>query len=141
MGVLVNHEQAITNVLFKYARLMDAGDFDGVAEMFARGTYAGTPGPKLARMLRATIILHDGKMGTHHVTSNVEVEVDDDSTHASARAYYTVFQQLPELALQPIITGSYEDRLERDDDGWYFVERRIAMNQVGDVSRHVHLPS
>ncbi len=133
---LTSDEQAIANLVFRYARAMDAGDFEGVAELFAKGTYVGVPGSKVAAMLRSTVILHDGKMGTKHVTTNVEIEPDGDN-RATARSYFTVFQQLESLPMQPIIAGRYTDRMERDAEGWHFAERAIEIDLVGDLSQHV----
>ena len=33
---------AITDLLYRYAELIDAGDFDGVGELLGRATFAGT---------------------------------------------------------------------------------------------------
>lgn len=137
MGVLTSDEQAIANLLFRYARLMDAGDFDGVAEMFHGATYAGMPGERLAALLRSTVMLHDGKMGTKHVTSNLEIEQSDGGDEAVVRSYFTVFQQLPTLPLQPVVAGRYTDRVVRRDGEWRFAERAIEMDLFGDLSQHV----
>jgi hypothetical protein len=48
-----------------------------------------------------------------------------------------VYQARPELPLQVVIAGRYADRFARDDDGWYFVERRITADLVGDLRFHV----
>jgi hypothetical protein len=39
--------------------------------------------------------------------------------------------------LQPIITGTYVDRLEKADDEWRFTERRELVGQTGDLSAHL----
>ena len=33
---------AVTELLYRYAELIDAGDFDGVGQLLARATFAGT---------------------------------------------------------------------------------------------------
>ena len=33
---------AVTELLYRYAELIDAGDFDGVGQLLARSTFAGT---------------------------------------------------------------------------------------------------
>jgi 3-phenylpropionate/cinnamic acid dioxygenase small subunit len=133
---LTSDEQAIANLLFRYARLMDAGDFEGVAELFARGSYFGARGDGITKMLAATVILHDGKMGTKHVTTNLEIEQSDENT-AVVRSYFTVFQQLPTLPMQPVIAGRYTDQVAKDADGWYFVDRVAELDLIGDLSQHV----
>jgi hypothetical protein len=40
--------------------------------------------------------------------------------------------------LQPIVAGRYLDRFARVDGAWRFAERRILVDLVGDLSRHLH---
>jgi hypothetical protein len=42
-----------------------------------------------------------------------------------------------DLALQPIVSGRYQDVFERGDGQWRFVHRRVRTDLVGDVSRHL----
>ncbi|MFJ4800708.1 nuclear transport factor 2 family protein [Streptomyces murinus] len=73
------------------------------------------------RVLRDTVILYeDGTPRTHHVVSNLVVEVDEESGVATARSCVMVFQALPELPLQVIAAGRYEDRFERRGGRWEF---------------------
>jgi len=101
----------IENLLYTYAERIDAGDLEGVAGLFARGriaTSADAP-PELTfegrdRVLglyrASTRIYEDGSPHTKHVTSNPIIEVDGAAKAASARSYYTVFQQVHDLPLQ-----------------------------------------
>ncbi|MFI9306928.1 nuclear transport factor 2 family protein [Streptomyces triculaminicus] len=52
-----------------------------------------------------------------------------------------MLQALPDLPPQPIAGGRYHDRFERHDGQWRFVERRVRINLVGDVSRHLRHPA
>ena len=145
MGQGNRHEQQIANLLFTYAEMVDAADFDGVAELFARGAY-GMPGAlvegrAIGGVMRSAVVLHDGAMRTKHITSNLLVELAEDARTATCRSYFTVMQATDTLPLQPILTGRYADRLARDDEGWYFVERLITMEQLGDVSQHLRRPA
>lgn len=132
-------EQSIANLLFAYARAVDDADFDAVGELFARGTYVGMPGAKVPGLLRSTVLLHDQKMGTKHVTTNLTIEFDDEREQAATVcSYFTVFQQLPDFPLQPIVAGRYTDRVALDEEGeWYFVDRVIDVELTGDVSHHL----
>jgi hypothetical protein len=65
------------------------------------------------------------------------IEVDDEAGTAVSRSYFTALQALPDMALQPIVSGRYHDRFARRDGGWRFVERRVRTDLVGDVSRHL----
>ncbi len=139
-----SHEQRIANLLFTYAEMVDAADFEGVGELFARGAYgmsgALVEGRAIGGAMRSSLVLHDGAMRTKHITSNLLIELTDDTRTATCRSYFTVMQATDTLALQAIVTGRYADRFARDDDGWYFVERLITLEQVGDVSQHLRRP-
>ena len=56
---------------------------------------------------------------------------------ASARSYFTVFQARPELPLQAIIAGRYQDRFTRRNGVWSFAERVIVIELVGDLRCHL----
>ena len=137
---------AIENLLYIYAERIDNGDFDGVAELFTRAeiTMQGTELVRRGRdeiremyALSARIYEDDGTPKTRHVTTNVIVEVDEASGTAASRSYYTVFQQTPELPLQPIIAGRYHDRFACEDGRWYFTSRCIICDLIGDMSQHM----
>ncbi|MEU3534384.1 nuclear transport factor 2 family protein [Streptomyces murinus] len=134
---------AVPNLIARYAELVDDGDFAGVGELFADGVFIGSGEPAegaaaVERMLRDTVILYeDGTPRTHHVVSNLVVEVDEESGVATARSCVMVFQALPELPLQVIAAGRYEDRFERRGGRWGFVERRVRIRLVGEVRGHL----
>jgi hypothetical protein len=135
----------ITRLIHEYAFLIDNGDLEGFAHLFSRGTWmvlgdpsgGDTGAPAVLSRLRENIHLYDGRPGTSHLTTNVVVEVADDRRRASARCYVTVLQSVPPLfPLQTIFSGYYDDRFERDENGWYFTTRAIRPDLVGDLSHH-----
>ncbi|MFJ7495116.1 nuclear transport factor 2 family protein [Streptomyces sp. NPDC097727] len=135
---------AITNLIAEYAELVDTGDLAGVGELFEDALFIGSGAPVPGRdggvekMLRDSVILYeDGTPRTHHVTTNIAVDVDEETGTATARSYVTVFQALPDFPLQPVAAGRYSDRFERRDGRWRFTERRVRIQMVGDVSRHL----
>ena len=70
----------------------------------------------IEKMLRDNVIVYgDGTPRTKHVTTNLAIEVDEAGGTAASRSYFTALQALPDLALQPIISGRYLDRFERRD--------------------------
>ena len=135
--------RAIENLIATYAELVDDGDFAGVGTLLADATFTGGAGSvsgadAIEKMLRDSLIVYDdGTPRTKHVTTNVAIEVDEEAGTAVSRAYFTALQALPDLALQPIVSGRYDDRFERRDGQWRFVERRVRTDLVGDVSRHL----
>jgi len=136
--------RTIENLVYAYAERIDAGDLDGVAELFRHGRIEAAPGVVIegideVRSLYAgaTRLYDDGTPRTKHVTTNVAVEVDVDAGTGTARSYYTVFQQTDELTLQPIIAGRYRDTFHRVDGEWHFDTRAILIDLTGDLSHHL----
>jgi 3-phenylpropionate/cinnamic acid dioxygenase small subunit len=141
----------LSNLIARYAEMIDGGDFDGVAELLGDAAVGAgdstsllTGREALRALFTSTTRIHpDGTPGTKHVTTNLILEIDDDSGTARARSYWTVLQAVPGLPLQPILAGRYHDRFELREGGWRFVERRYLVDLVGDVSHHMitELPS
>ncbi len=139
---------AITALIHTYAERLDAGDLDGVAALFEHATW-GSPGrgerlrgaAQVRRGYDGVILHEDGTPATKHVISNLTIEMEDGSSAASARSYFTVLQARPHLPLQPIIAGRYHDTFERVDGTWRFTDRMIIPDLVGDLSHHLRDPS
>jgi SnoaL-like domain len=83
------------------------------------------------------ILDEDGSPCPKHVLTNVTIELED-RRRASARSHFTVLQARPDLPLQPIIAGRYDDRFERVDGTWSFSALMISPDLLGDLSRHMH---
>ena len=135
--------RAIENLISTYAELVDDGDFAGVGHLLADATFIARNVPITGRdaieaMLRDSVIVYeDSTPRTKHLVTNIIVEVDEEAGTAGARSYVTALQALPDLPLQPIVSGRYHDRFERRDGRWRFVERRVHIDLVGDVSCHL----
>ena len=138
----------IENLLYSYAERIDAGDFEGVADLFAHGRVTASPTlapeqtfegrERVLALYRGSARLHaDGTPRTKHVTTNAIIEVADGARTASARSYYTVFQQVEKQPLQPIICGRYHDSFQCLDGRWWFDTRLMIVDLVGDLSRHL----
>jgi ketosteroid isomerase-like protein len=138
--------EAITKLIYTYAERIDAGDFAGVAELFAHATLTfegfgdAVEGRESIEGLytRTTRRYEDGTPRTKHVMTNVMVDVADDGAAASSRSYFTVLQAVPgALALQPIIAGRYRHTYALVDDGWRFTTMHITIDLVGDLGHHM----
>jgi 3-phenylpropionate/cinnamic acid dioxygenase small subunit len=138
------HEQ-IRNLLGRYCERMDAGDFAGLAALFAHGSLADDKGTVFATgaaemqaMWERQTMTYDGSPRTRHVTANPVIEVDDAEGTATCTSSYVVFQGVDDLRFQPIVSGRYADRFAMGDDGgWYFTARRYAVDHVGELSHHL----
>ena len=80
--------------------------------------------------------MHDGSLRTRHLVTNSVIDEPAPDGTVTVRSAYLVLQAVDGLPLQPIITGRYVDRFDRDDGGWFFVERRFTADLVGDLSHH-----
>jgi 3-phenylpropionate/cinnamic acid dioxygenase small subunit len=138
----------IENLLYTYAERIDAGDFEGVADLFAHGRIWGSPEPTPEQVIegrdavlalyRGTTRIHpDGTPRTRHLTHNAIIEVHEGGERAEARSCYTVLQKTDDAPLQPIIAGRYHDTFQRIDGRWWFDTRIMRVDLVGDLSRHL----
>lgn len=137
----------IENLLYLYAERIDAGDLDGVAELFTHGRICGVEnGPpetvfegreRVRTMYGFSTRLYEdtGTPKTKHVITNAHVVVEDG--RGRSRSYYTVLQATAELPLQPIITGHYRDTFHQVDGVWWFDTRVMFVDQMGDLSHHL----
>ncbi len=134
----------IEALVYGYAERMDAGDFSGVAALFADAEYRAAGGPALrgAAALQSTlesiVRTYDGIPSTKHVTTNLVVEIAPDGASATGRSYFTVLQALPDFPLQVVVAGRYHDRFTLRGGSWSFSEREVWMDLVGDLSRHLN---
>jgi ketosteroid isomerase-like protein len=139
---MTESEREIRALLNAYCERLDAGDFDGVADLFRDGVFRSPRGTNLegADAVRsqydAVIRYEDGTPRTKHVLGTVIVEADDDADTASARCAFTVFQAV-DGPPQPVLTGRYHDQFERVDGTWRWRERFVYPDLEGDLSRHM----
>ncbi|MFP6655932.1 MAG: nuclear transport factor 2 family protein [Myxococcota bacterium] len=144
---MADARNAIENLLYQYAERMDAGDFSGVGELFARARLLDPAGGVLATgqdevqalYERSTKRYADGTPGTQHLTTNMSLSLAEACRTAAARSYFSVMQALPDFQLQCIISGSYHDEFAYDDSkGWCFTQRQMKPKLIGDLSHHLN---
>jgi 3-phenylpropionate/cinnamic acid dioxygenase small subunit len=140
-------EAEVRTLVCAYAELLDAGDLDGVAALFAHGTFRsarrGEPlvGAEAVRRMYDPVILYDdGTPRTKHVLGNLEVEVESDAARAAARCTFVVMQAVDGAPMQAVLAGRYHDRFERADGVWRFLERTVHPDLMGDLPRHMGRP-
>ena len=145
---MADDAREIENLLHTYAERIDAGELEAVADPFAHGRVAASTEARpeqtfegrdrvLALYRGSMRIYDDGSPHTKHVTTNSIIEVDETANAARARSYYTVFQQVDDLPLQPIISGRYHDTFQRLGEHWWFDTRLMIVDLVGDLSHHL----
>lgn len=133
----------ITELLYRYAELIDSGDFDGVGALLGRAAFGGPNTPSvsgaqnIAGLFGMTTrrFTDTGTPKTRHLVLNAIVDLDGDT--AAARSTFLVVQATDTVRFQPIVAGRYYDTFARDEAGWYFTERIADVEMVGDVSDHL----
>jgi len=136
--------QHISNLIHSYAELLDTGDFDALGRLFERaivrvhGSGHEAQGAEAARrLLVGSVRLYNGIPSTKHMITNLIVELAANRETATARSYYAALQACDGLPLQPIIAGRWHDKLKRDGDRWFFAERVIYPDLMGDLRFHI----
>lgn len=128
----------IEGLIATYAELVDEGDFAAVGVLLADATFVGGAGSASGRdaiekmLIDNVIVYDDGTPRTKHITTNFAIEVDEAAGTAVSRSYFTALQALPDLPLQPIISGRYYDRFERRNGSG--VSWRGAFEQISSAT-------
>lgn len=137
----------IRNLLGRYCRLVDSGDFEGLSVLMAHaslhdeeGNEIVSGGAAIADFYRGLVKIHeDGTPRTQHIVANVEFAPQGDGS-VTAYSNYLVLQAVDGSPLQPIITGRYVDRFTQGPEGsWHFAQRRFGIGLTGDLTNHMEI--
>jgi hypothetical protein len=134
----------ISKLMYRYAECMDQADFAGVGALFEKGVWHNNrdvgehlSGADVTAWLDEHVKVHGDTLGTRHCTTNVVIDVADNGQTATAKSYIFLFQVTEEFQLQPIFLGRYHDTFHLVDGRWYFKDRVIMNDGVGDLSEHL----
>jgi 3-phenylpropionate/cinnamic acid dioxygenase small subunit len=141
----------VRHTVLRYPEASDTGDLAGVGRVYDGvrfGSYgvpeselSPRPADQVAKQYGESVIYYpDGLSHAKHLITNVDIAYSDDGNEAQARSFYVVLQARPELPLQVICTGGYEDTFRLTEDRWQFSVRREWMDIKGDLSYHVFSP-
>lgn len=134
---------AIQRLVHSYPRCLDNGRLDVLGQLFAQARvhFEGRSDPvdqdpaEITRMFADFVRLYDGIPRTRHLICNLIIE-PESAVAATATSTVLVVQAAPGFPLQPIIAGDYQDRFEKREGEWVFVERWITNDLFGDLSAH-----
>lgn len=150
----MNDHVEIANLIYTYAERIDLGDFAGVGALFERAAITTDPaqGGETRGSEAATRMYTDwtrvyvdprsptGRtLHTKHVTTNLQIHLDEGGRSARTRCYFTVLMQTETLPLQPIVAGRYHDEFEKHEGRWWFTRRHIITDLIGNLSEHLLL--
>jgi hypothetical protein len=137
---------AIQDLMFRYAECVDLARFDDLGGLFAHGTLGAEGNERMrgasqiGKFYAATNKVHgDGTLRTRHLASNPIIEVlgEGNARRASSRSYFVVFQATADVPLQAIVAGRYHDRFHRVDGAWWFEDRLVLVDQIGNMKDHL----
>jgi hypothetical protein len=135
----------IERLMFRYARSVYLAQWDELGRLFTHGQVRATTSDdvasgatEVANLWASVNKVHDdGTLRTRHLLTNVMIEIDEDGGTATAESYFMVFQATDRTPLQPIAGGRYTDQFRRRDGMWWFEEKFIHVDQVGNVADHL----
>jgi SnoaL-like domain len=139
-----NDYEEIRALVHAYPERLDAGDLEGVADLFAHARLVAGDGSvfegrdTLLGLWKSSVRLSaDGLPHCAHLISNLTITVDPDGRSASSSNYVQVMQAVDGFPLQPVAISQHRDRFAKVEGRWRFIERRDRQVLVGDLSRHV----
>lgn len=134
-------ESQIQALMNQYCYAIDSGDFATFQQLFEQAQWIAEgkkPGKEAANNL---IVYPDGRPRTKHVISNIQIDIEDDGATARAHSYVTVYQATDDFPLQAIFVGEYFDQFVKEPKRWRFSVREIRHSLIGDMSKHLRVPS
>jgi SnoaL-like domain len=133
----------LNNLYGRYAELLNLGRVDEIGELFKYGRIANSGGEdrvgseQVAALYRDSVVFGDKMPDTLLVTTNIQLAIDGDL--ASGKAYYSAVHEV-DGAPKIVVAGRYNDKFRRIQGKWWFEERRMTVDLVGDLSTHLKHP-
>jgi uncharacterized protein (TIGR02246 family) len=123
---------AIERLLIEYGRTLDARDFKGYSELFAKdGVWSGgmgtVQGPAAIKTFMEKAIPGPNAAHNFHILSSFAIDVNGDTAIAWSR--WTFMVPGPNNTAVAAQSGRYDDTLVREDGRWKF-KKRVASNDI-----------
>jgi uncharacterized protein (TIGR02246 family) len=128
----IDDRASIERLLVEYGRTLDARDFKGYSELFAKdGVWSGgmgtVQGPAAIQAFMEKAIPGPNTAHNFHILSNFAIDVNGDTATAWSR--WTFMVPGPNNTAVAAQSGRYDDTLVREDGRWKF-KRRVASNDI-----------
>jgi 3-phenylpropionate/cinnamic acid dioxygenase small subunit len=139
----VTDKTEISSLVHAYARLLDEGDFEAVADLFERATWRSAmtgetrQGRAEVRAAYDGVRLYEGSPRTKHLITNLQIDHRPGAATATATCSFTVLHSpAAGVPIEIVLAGRYEDRVKKLNGRWWFADRLFLVDLVGDLSRH-----
>ncbi len=139
---------AVLSCLNQYCHLVDRGEVDEIAALFAedavlRPLYQGETPVTGRAAIRAWFQNHDdeiraGRRHRRHKITSPFVKIDGDE--ASAWCYLDSSTVIIATNLMQVSAGRYEDKLVKVQGTWLFKERVIILNHINMIDGFDEIP-
>ncbi len=122
----MNDEEGIRRTLALYCHYLDGRQFQEWVNLFTEdGVWAGHAGRKaIEESILAGALAKRPELKRKHMCTNLIIEVDGDTAHASSD--YIMFDAVDKEPWAVAGWGHYEDRMVRRQDKWLFVDRTFV---------------
>jgi ketosteroid isomerase-like protein len=133
----------IRALVLSYARLLDMGDVDAVADLFEHSTWRSWPngsvlrGTAEVRPVYENLVDQVGAHPTKHLITNLSIDVEPGASTASSHCYWTVLQSASAGCIAITFSGQYADSFEKVNDSWRFSDRLVSVDLTGGPSSPV----
>jgi hypothetical protein len=131
----------ISNLVARYAELLNLGRVDDVAALFEYGQITSENNPNVyegvdgvTKMYRDSLVQHEGEIDTLLFTSNLQIELNGET--AAGKAYFLAIHKSAD-DVAPVLAGRYHDQFRRIDGTWWFHHRHMFPDLQGDLSTHL----
>ena len=125
----------VNGLFIRYASSLDRGDVAAVVDCFTPdaklaspvlGRFAGHDGIR-AFAKRTADLKRDAGVQFRHIVSNLEVDVDGDTAHATC---YLLDFRTRDGKTELLSPGVYDCDLRRVEGRWRFIRRDVAMDRA-----------
>lgn len=126
----ISNERAIENLMISYAYVNDDANINGLGELFKDATFQLDDHVLTGREELETIAKNmiarreDGRSATTHEITNIMIEIDNEGTKATGKAYWTLYKTISGSTREAVLSGRYFDKLVYEENGWSFLERK-----------------
>jgi 3-phenylpropionate/cinnamic acid dioxygenase small subunit len=132
----MDDHEAIRQLLYRYSFYVDQRDYEKLGALLSDATFSLVwetegiehTGIRGADEIRAYYANHQkDRRPSRHVITNAVIDIADDGESAFVYAYLTSVGHPPEPP-SVLLSGHYEDRFEKIDGAWRFIEKTCIMD-------------